>query len=349
MHAVRTVTRQPPNFLVGNQQFMQLVNDKCRPELVSQLSVSKKELDELLELEKNCEKELVDMVKAEIDEAVAKLHNIEQLLLSELVEDDSYVTALILEAKCGVGGQEAMLFASELLDVYRRYCSYRGWSVTELSRQDSDIGGIISASVKVEGKRCYQYFRHEAGVHRVQRTPKTEKAGRIHTSTATVNVLPVRGNELDIRIDPSELKIDAKRSSGPGGQHVNKTESCAVVKHVPTGITIECQESRSFNANRETAISKLRDLLLAQKQQQLFAEQSSQRKHQVASADRSEKVRTYNFAQDRITDHRINVTLHGIRDFMEGDAEKLDSLIAKLEDQYVADEKAKLINSLKSS
>ena len=335
--------------LSDNEKFLSLVNDSIRNDqvkLLMQIRSDIKELQDLREISESSDDEMSKLIASEVDSLHSKLIDLEQGFLHEVVDrSDILIKSFLLELSCGVGGQEAMLFGKELLDVYMIYFQYMRWETNVLEIDDSDQGGINSAIVKVDGPSCYQRFQCEAGVHRVQRIPKTEKAGRIHTSTVTVNVLPVLLNST-VKLNPSELQISSKRSSGPGGQHVNKTESCAVVKHVPSGLTVECQESRHFEDNKNQATEKLEFLLLKRLEEKNQAETANKRKDQVASADRSEKIRTYNYVQDRITDHRINFTTYGIKEFMKFDLEKFQLINEKLKLHYQQLRIAKLLKSL---
>jgi len=231
-----------------------------------------------------------------------------------------------------VGGQEAMLFAAQLLHVYEQYSLSKGWTFSSIKYDESDLGGIRSASIQIKGQQCFFHLRHEAGVHRVQRIPKTEKSGRIHTSTVAVHVIPVREG-VSIVIEDKDLEFSTKRSSGKGGQHVNKTESCAIIKHLPTGITVECQEERQLHVNKERALKKLEQLLILREKERIIDEYEKTKSFQVRNKSRSEKVRTYNFPQDRITDHRLRENVHDIKSFMEGSPEKLDAIIQQLNEE----------------
>lgn len=347
------VIQHPFVGISDNDRLRQMIEEKGRPDLVSQLRKLADDLSELAELQKTADNddEMMGAADAEFKEVTLQLEAIQKSIVEEIVHDqDNFVNSLILEINCGVGGQEAMLFAGELLNVYENYINWKGWTSSVLSLNETDLGGINSATIQVDGRSCYKFMRHEAGVHRVQRTPKTEKSGRIHTSTATVNVIPIRGNELEVIIDAKDLKFDTKRSSGAGGQHVNKTESCAIVTHIPTGLVVECQEERNQVVNRERALKKLRTLLLLKKKDMLAAEQDQTRKKQVSSADRSEKVRTYQFVQDRITDHRLSDNVYGVKDFMDCSRkpEKLEAIIAMLDERHKKEVLNSLLNGNKS-
>lgn len=228
----------------------------------------------------------------------------------------------ILEIRSGVGGDEAELFAAEILRMYRRYAERKGFSFRIFDSHKTSLGGIKSATVGLSGPGAYEIFKNEAGVHRVQRIPKTEKSGRIHTSTVTVAVLP-EVKEIDLKIDPSDLKIETFRSSGPGGQYMQKTESAVRITHLPTGLVVSCQDERIQQRNKERALSILRAKLYEMKKEKLAKEQGETRRAQIAGGERSEKIRTYNFPQDRVTDHRIGKSFYGLEEILDGDLDKI--------------------------
>jgi peptide chain release factor 1 len=260
---------------------------------------------------------------------------IEPELLQDLTRDqDSLIDKLLLEVSCGVGGQEAMLFASELFNLYERYCIFKNWTFSSINCDSSNLGGIRSASVQISGTQCFYHLRNEAGVHRVQRIPLTEKSGRVHTSTAAVHVIPVdnRQGSLSV-IDERDVKMTTKRATGAGGQHVNKTESAVVLTHVPTNTVVECQEERHQYLNREKAMQKLQMILTLKERERIIDNYERTKTTQVPSKDRNQKIRTYNFPQDRITDHRLSDNIHNIRSMMEGnDVSKLEEIIKRLND-----------------
>jgi peptide chain release factor 1 len=240
---------------------------------------------------------------------------------------------VVLEIRAGTGGDEAALFASDLFRMYSRYAERRGWKVDVLSTNETGVGGVKEVIATIEGKGVYGRFRHESGVHRVQRVPVTEASGRIHTSTATVAVLP-EAEEVDVQIDPKDLRVDTFCSSGPGGQSVNTTYSAVRITHLPTGLVVSQQDEKSQIKNRQKAMKVLRSRLYEiemRKQQEAIAKE---RRGQVGTGERSEKIRTYNFKENRITDHRINFTMHQLQDALDGD---LDALIEQLVARAQAD------------
>jgi len=236
------------------------------------------------------------------------------LLLPRDPDDDRGV---VLEVRAAAGGDEAGLFAGELVEMYRRFAASRGWAVEDLERSAQGIGGVREAVLAVEGRGAYGVLKHESGVHRVQRVPVTESAGRIHTSTASVAVLPA-AEEVDVDLRDEDLRIDVYRSSGPGGQSVNTTDSAVRVTHVPTGLVVTCQDEKSQHRNRDKALRILRSRLLDAERARADADRAEDRRAQVGSGDRSERIRTYNVPQQRVTDHRIGLTLHALDDVLAG-------------------------------
>ena len=246
---------------------------------------------------------------------------------------------LFLEIRAGTGGQEAALFAGDLLRMYGRYAESRGWQLEILSGQAGEVGGWREVIARVVGKGAYSRLKFESGAHRVQRVPATESQGRIHTSACTVAILPEVKEVDDVRIDPNELRIDTFRSSGAGGQHVNTTDSAIRITHLPSGIVVECQDERSQHKNKARAMSLLGARLLEAERGRQQSERAADRKLQVGTGDRSERIRTYNFPQGRVTDHRINLTLYDLGAVMEGD---LDAVIEPLLEAHQADLLAEL-------
>ena len=244
-----------------------------------------------------------------------------------LPKDDADDKNAILEVRAGTGGEEAALFAAELFRMYEHYAAQMGWKFEPMEISETGLGGYKEASASVSGKSVFERLKFESGVHRVQRVPETESGGRVHTSAATVAVLP-EAEEVDLKIDEKDLKIDVYRASGAGGQHVNKTESAVRITHIPTGFVVACQDERSQFKNKDRAMRILRSRLYDFQRQKLADERAGDRKRQVGSGDRSERIRTYNFPQGRVTDHRINLTLYKIDAVMNGAA--LDEIIEAL-------------------
>lgn len=274
------------------------------------------------------DKEMQELAREELEAALADKEVLEAELKVLLVphdpEDDKNV---VLEIRAGTGGEEAALFASDLFKMYSRYCEKMGWALEIVSSNETELGGIKEITCLVTGKEAFRHLKYESGAHRVQRVPVTESGGRIHTSAATVAVLP-EADDVDITIDPNDLIIETHRSSGAGGQHVNKTESAVHMIHKPTGIEVDCQDERSQIKNREKAMKVMKSRVYDYYKSRAEQEYSSARKALVGSGDRSERIRTYNFPQGRVTDHRIGLTLYKLEAFLSGDlGEMTDALI----------------------
>jgi peptide chain release factor 1 len=279
------------------------------------------------------DKDMGNLAAQELQELKNKLPDLElSLKIRLLPKDADDERNVILEVRAGTGGEEAGLFAAALLRMYQRYATIKGWACEILDMNETGIGGIREASVSITGKGVYARLKYESGVHRVQRVPETEASGRIHTSAATVAVLP-EVEEVDIHIDEKDLVIDVYRASGAGGQHVNTTDSAVRITHIPSGVVVTQQDERSQHKNRAKAMKILRARLYEAERLRKQAERAASRKTQVGSGDRSERIRTYNFPQGRVSDHRINLTLYKIQQIMEGEA--LDEMIDALtsEDQ----------------
>lgn len=289
--------------------------------------------DEAMMNDAELDKEMRGMAEAEYYETKEKLPDLEKeirvLLLPKDADDEKNA---ILEVRAGTGGDEAALFAAVLFEMYQRYAQKQGWRFEILDSNENGIGGYKEASAKITGKDVFAKLKFESGAHRVQRVPVTESQGRVHTSAATVAVLP-EIEEVDMYINPADLKIDVYRASGAGGQHVNRTESAVRITHIPTGIVVQCQDDRSQFKNKEKAMNHLRAKLYDEQKAKIDASYSEKRKLQVGSGDRSERIRTYNYPQGRVTDHRINLTLYKLDDVVSGEAlnEIIDALI--MEDQ----------------
>ena len=290
---------------------------------------TQKDMEDAQELMHSEEGEMRELAQAEFEESKDRLEELEQqirlLLLPKDENDDKNV---IVEIRGGVGGEEAALFAHSLFRMYSMYAERKRYTVEVLSSNETELGGIKEISFEVRGAGAFSRFKFESGTHRVQRVPETESSGRIHTSAATVAVLP-EAEEVEVEIDPGDLQIDTYRSGGAGGQHVNKTESAIRITHLPTGLVVECQDERSQHKNRDRAMKILRTKLYEMQQQALDKERASERRSQVGSGDRSERVRTYNYPQGRVTDHRIGLTLHRLDAVLDGDLDEIiDALIA---------------------
>ena len=289
---------------------------------------------ELLEIE--TDNELRSMLNTEIEDSKKRLEELdEHIKILLLPKDDNDDRNVILEIRSGAGGEEASLFGGVLLRMYTMYAESKHWKVEILSINETELGGVKEASIRINGKGAYSKFKYESGVHRVQRVPETESSGRIHTSTSTVAVLPEH-EEVDVEINEKDLQIDVYRSGGAGGQHVNTTDSAVRITHIPTGIVVACQDERSQLKNREKAMSIMKSKLYDHFQMQLDQEYAQNRRNQVGTGDRSERIRTYNYPQSRLTDHRINYTSYNLEAFLNGD---LDDLISNLS---VVEQKEKL-------
>ncbi len=234
-----------------------------------------------------------------------------------------------MEIRAGAGGEEAALFAADLLRMYSRFAEKQGWTTSLIDSNSTGIGGYKEVIFEIRGEDVYDKLKYEGGVHRVQRIPTTEKSGRVHTSTASIAVLP-EASETEIKINPSDLRIDVLRASGPGGQYVNKRESAVRITHLPTGLMVNCQEERTQQANKERALKVLRARLLAKKRTEELAQRGDERREQIGTAARSEKIRTYNFPQNRLTDHRIKKSWHNLDKIIEGDLKPIIKTFAKL-------------------
>lgn len=238
-------------------------------------------------------------------------------------EEEEFPNEIVLEVRAGVGGEEAALFAEELATMYRKYAETRGWAISVVDESQSPLGGYKEASFEMRGRDVYRDMRFETGIHRIQRVPATEKSGRVHTSTASVAILPIR-KKVKVEINPADLEVTFSRAGGKGGQNVNKVETAVRLTHKPTGIVISCRAERSQQANREKAMAILQAKLYEIKKEEEASKYSAERKEQVGTADRSEKIRTYNFLQDRVTDHRLNKNWHNIESIMKG---QIDDII----------------------
>ena len=279
---------------------------------------SKKGLINIIE-DSNVEKDIKDLAKAELDELDKNnILNEKKLKLFLLPKDEADTKNAIIEIRAGTGGLEASLFANDLFKMYEKISNKKKWNLEIISISKSDAGGLKEVIAVIKGKNIYSSLKYESGVHRVQRVPSTETQGRVHTSAATVAVLP-EAEEVDIKIDDKDLRIDVFRSSGPGGQSVNTTDSAVRITHTPTGIVVSQQDEKSQIRNKEKALKILRSRLYDYEREKRDSARSKERKNKIGTGDRSERIRTYNFPQGRITDHRINLTIHKLDEFMEGE------------------------------
>lgn len=283
---------------------------------------------ESLEILESGDSELRELAQLELDEAKEKTEELsEKLKILLLPKDPNDDRNVIVEIRGGAGGEESALFSAVLFRMYTMYAEKRGYRVEVVNANETELGGYKEISFMIEGDGAYSRFKYESGVHRVQRVPETESQGRVHTSTTTVAVLP-EAEDVELEIDPKDLKIDTFRSSGAGGQHINKTSSAIRVTHIPTGTVVECQDERSQYKNKDKALKVLKSRLLKEKQDKQASEIAADRKSQVGTGDRSERIRTYNYPQGRLTDHRIGLTLYKLEDILNGNLDEvIDALV----------------------
>lgn len=303
-----------------------------------------KSQDESIEiLEESGDSDLKELAQLELDEAKQNIEELsEKLKILLLPKDPNDERNVIVEIRCGAGGEESALFSAVLFRMYSMYAEKKGYKVEIVNANETELGGYKEISFMIEGEGAYSRFKYESGVHRVQRVPETESQGRVHTSTTTVAVLP-EAEDVELEIDPKDLKIDTFRSSGAGGQHINKTSSAIRITHLPTGTVVECQDERSQYKNKDKALKVLKSRLLKEKQDKQASEIAANRKSQVGTGDRSERIRTYNYPQGRLTDHRIGLTLYKLEDILNGN---LDEVIDAL---VTADRAEKLKESMENS
>jgi len=317
-----------------NQRWRKLAKERSDMEELVAVTRKLKKVTETIEdnekiIKANDDADLVEIARAEMDSLDEERTTLEEefriLIVPKDPNDDKNT---VMEIRAGTGGEESALFAGDLLRMYQRYLERKGWKAEVLSSNETGMGGFKEVVLLIAGQGAFGRLKFESGVHRVQRVPATEASGRIHTSAASVAVLP-EAEEVEIRIDPNELRIDVYRSSGPGGQSVNTTDSAVRITHIPTGLVVTCQEERSQIKNRAKAMKVLQARLLDRAQSEQDQKMSAERKSQIGSGDRSAKIRTYNFPQQRVTDHRINYTTHTLNAVMDGDLDELIDALHK--------------------
>ncbi|MBQ8180866.1 MAG: peptide chain release factor 1 [Ruminococcus sp.] len=331
-----------PNIVSDNQLYTQLMKDyKNMTPIIEKYNEYQKALSSFSDAKEMLDdgitdREMKELAQAELEEAKSDMERIAQelkiLLLPKDPNDDKNV---IIEIRGGAGGEEASLFANSLYRMYTMYAEARGWKQEILSANPTELGGFKEISFSIEGSGAYSRLKYESGVHRVQRVPETESQGRIHTSTVTVAVL-VEADEIELEINPTDLKIDYFRASGAGGQHINKTESAVRITYLPTNVVVECQDERSQHKNKDKAMKILRSRIYEAMQEEHDAKIASERKMQVGTGDRSERIRTYNYPQGRLTDHRIGLTIYRLEDILNGNLDEVFDALA------TADQAAKL-------
>ena len=337
-----------PKVIANNLQYQKYAKELASLKgVIEKYEAYQKVLKELQEARaivesKHHDSDMVGLAKEEIKTLEKKKKLFEDDLIATLTDDPDKGKDIIMEIRAGTGGLEASLFAADLFRIYSKYVVKRGWKMEMLSSNITEKGGFKEVIFSVSGQEVYGDMRYESGTHRVQRVPETEASGRIHTSAATVAVFP-EAEEVDLEIDPKDIEIDVFRSGGAGGQHVNVTDSAVRITHKPSGLVVSCQDERSQHKNKAKAMRVLRTRLMEKMKEDQASKRSQDRKIQVGSGDRSEKIRTYNFPDGRVTDHRIGLTIHDLENILEGD---LDKLVIGLKD---ADRKLRLAGTKKAS
>ena len=320
------VTANPDRFqkLMKEQSDLQPIVDTYKEYKKNKETIQ----DSLSMLEEEKDEEMREMLKEELSDAKKRVEELEhELKILLLPKDPNDNKNVIVEIRAGAGGDEAALFAAEIYRMYVKYAESRRWKTEMMSLNENGIGGFKEVTFMINGAGAYSRLKYESGVHRVQRVPETESGGRIHTSTITVAVMP-EAEDVEVEIDPKDLQIDTYRSGGAGGQHVNKTESAIRITHIPTGIVVQCQDERSQHKNKDKAMKVLKSRIYEHFLKEKESAEASARRSMVGSGDRSERIRTYNFPQGRVTDHRINMTLYRLEAFLDGDMdEMIDALI----------------------
>ncbi len=287
-----------------------------------------KAIEENKELLRDPDEDIRELAKSELKELEVQLEDLKkQLKILLLPKDPLDERSVILELRAGTGGEESALFAADLLRMYTKFAEKKGWKVELIDAHQTGTGGFKEAILSISGDKVYSQLKYESGVHRVQRVPITESQGRIHTSAVTVAVLPEADEIDDIEIRPEDLRIDVFRASGPGGQHVNTTDSAVRITHLPTGLVVTCQDEKSQHKNKAKALKVLKARLLKMKQEEIKKEQDEMRRSQIGTGDRSERIRTYNFPQNRVTDHRINYTTYNLEAILDGELDEIISLL----------------------